>query len=147
MSEYRESTELGQDSKRRSPNTPHGIAARPNAAATAICGKVEARTCGNDRCRRRGISRKLRTHRERPSSPDSHDVSLMGLISFSPREKTSAARAVPAKSRAQERLALFTRIWRNTSFAPRHSLGSVAGSGIRGANARAKGTLRIEGKD
>ena len=50
-----ESTELGKelDEAVGSKYKLTEIAARPNAAATAICGKVEAELAEDERCRRR----------------------------------------------------------------------------------------------
>src|SRR5215831_15932627 len=94
-----ESAELGKELEEAvSKYKLSEIASRPHAAATAICGKVEAdvqalgnrlpsacrrdrhlrqggsRTVGNERCRRGRIPLQLRFERERPGSPHPHHL-------------------------------------------------------------------------
>ena len=144
-----ESTELGKELEEAvSKYKLTEIAARPNAAATAICGKVEAELAemsdadaaeflSSYGLTESGLVRLIRT-----------TYKLLGLISFfTAGEDECRAWQVPAQlARAGSRGSNPLRSGK--TFHPRrnHSLGSIARSRSE-ANARAKGTLRLEGKD
>jgi GTP-binding protein YchF len=124
------------------------IASRPNAAATAICGKVEAELAemsdadaaeflGSYGLTESGLVRLIRT-----------TYQLMGLISFfTAGEDECRAWQVPAKSRAQEAAgAIHSDLEKHFIRAETIRWDQLLEAGSE-ANARAKGTLRLEGKD
>jgi GTP-binding protein YchF len=124
------------------------IAARPNAAATAICGKVEAELAemsdadaaeflSSYGLTESGLVRLIRT-----------TYKLLGLISFfTAGEDECRAWQVPAKSRAQEAAgAIHSDLEKHFIRAETIRWDQLLEAGSE-ANARAKGTLRLEGKD
>jgi ribosome-binding ATPase YchF (GTP1/OBG family) len=124
------------------------IAARPNAAATAICGKVEAELAemsdadaaeflSSYGLKESGLVRLIRT-----------TYKLMGLISFfTAGEDECRAWQVPAHSRAQEAAgAIHSDLEKHFIRAETIRWDQLLEAGSE-ANARAKGTLRLEGKD
>jgi len=123
-------------------------AARPNAAATAICGKVEAELAemsdadaaeflSSYGLTESGLVRLIRT-----------TYKLLGLISFfTAGEDECRAWQVPANSRAQEAAgAIHSDLEKHFIRAETIRWDQLLEAGSE-ANARAKGTLRLEGKD
>jgi len=124
------------------------IASRPNAGATAICGKVEAELSemsdteaaeflGSYGLTESGLTRLIRKTYE-----------LLGLISFfTAGEDECRAWQVPAKSRAQNAAgAIHSDLEKHFIRAETIRWDQLLEAGSE-ANARAKGTLRLEGKD
>jgi len=124
------------------------IATRPNAGATAICGKVEAELSemsdadaaeflSSYGLTESGLTRLIRT-----------TYQLLGLISFfTAGEDECRAWQVPAKSRAQEAAgAIHSDLEKHFIRAETIRWDQLLEAGSE-ANARAKGTLRLEGKD
>jgi ribosome-binding ATPase len=131
-----ESTELGKELEQAvSQHQLTEIAARPNAAATAICGKVEAELSemsdadaaeflSSYGLHESGLARLIRT-----------TYQLLGLISFfTAGEDECRAWQIPLHTRAQEAAGAIH------SDLEKHFIRAET-------NARAKGTLRLEGKD
>ncbi len=124
------------------------IASRPNAGATAICGKVEAELAEMDdaeaaeflssyNLRESGLVRLIRKTYE-----------LMGLISFlTVGEDECRAWTVPRGTRAVEAAgAIHTDLEKHFIRAEVTHWDALLEAGSE-ANARARGTLRLEGKD
>ena len=124
------------------------IAARPNAGATAICGRVEAELSemsdadaaeflSSYGLKESGLTRLIRT-----------TYQLLGLISFfTAGEDECRAWQVPANSRAQEAAgAIHSDLEKHFIRAETIRWDQLLEAGSE-ANARAKGTLRLEGKD
>jgi len=124
------------------------IASRPNAAATAICGKVEAELAemsdadaaeflSSYGLKESGLTRLIRT-----------TYKLLGVISFfTTGEDECRAWQVPAHSRAQEAAgAIHSDLEKHFIRAETIRWDQLLEAGSE-ANARAKGTLRLEGKD
>jgi ribosome-binding ATPase len=124
------------------------LAARPNAGATAICGKVEAELAemsdadaaeflSSYGLTESGLTRLIRT-----------TYKLLGLISFfTAGEDECRAWQVPANSRAQEAAgAIHSDLEKHFIRAETIRWDQLLEAGSE-ANARAKGTLRLEGKD
>src|SRR3954452_7851841 len=144
-----ESTELGkelEEAVRKRKLTE--IAERPNAAATAICGKVEAELSemsdadaaeflSSYGLRESGLTRLIRT-----------TYKLLGLISFfTAGEDECRAWQIPAHTRAQEAAgAIHSDLEKHFIRAETIRWDQLLEAGSE-ANARAKGTLRLEGKD
>jgi GTP-binding protein YchF len=123
-------------------------AARPNAAATAICGKVEAELAemsdadaveflSSYGLKESGLVRLIRT-----------TYKLLGVISFfTAGDDECRAWQVPAHSRAQEAAgAIHSDLEKHFIRAETIRWDQLLEAGSE-ANARAKGTLRLEGKD
>jgi GTP-binding protein YchF len=144
-----ESTELGKELEEAvSKYKLTEIAARPNAAATAICGKVEAELAemsdadaaeflSSYGLTESGLVRLIRT-----------TYRLLGVISFfTAGEDECRAWQVPANSRAQEAAgAIHSDLEKHFIRAETIRWDQLLEAGSE-ANARAKGTLRLEGKD
>jgi ribosome-binding ATPase len=144
-----ESTELGKELEEAvSKYKLTEIAARPNAAATAICGKVEAELAemsdadaaeflSSYGLTESGLVRLIRT-----------TYKLLGLISFfTAGEDECRAWQVPANSRAQDAAgAIHSDLEKHFIRAETIRWDQLLEAGSE-ANARAKGTLRLEGKD
>jgi len=144
-----ESTELGKELEEAVGK--YGlteIAARPNAAATAICGKVEAELAemsdadaaeflSSYGLKESGLVRLIRT-----------TYKLLGLISFfTAGEDECRAWQIPANTRAQEGAgAIHSDLEKHFIRAETIRWDQLLEAGSE-ANARAKGTLRLEGKD
>jgi hypothetical protein len=124
------------------------IAARPNAAATAICGKVEAELSemsdsdaaeflSSYGLKESGLTRLIHT-----------TYQLLGLISFfTTSEEECRAWQIPAHTRAQEAAgAIHTDLEKHFIRAETIRWDQLLEAGSE-ANARAKGTLRLEGKE
>lgn len=124
------------------------IASRPNAGATAICGKVEAELSemsdtdaaeflSSYGLTESGLTRLIRT-----------TYKLLGLISFfTAGEDECRAWQVPANSRAQEAAgAIHSDLEKHFIRAETIRWDQLLEAGSE-ANARAKGTLRLEGKE
>jgi len=124
------------------------IAARPNSAATAICGKVEAELSemsdedaaeflSSYGLKESGLTRLIRT-----------TYRLLGLISFfTSGEDECRAWQIPAHTRAQEAAgAIHSDLEKHFIRAETIRWDQLLEAGSE-ANARAKGTLRLEGKD
>jgi ribosome-binding ATPase len=124
------------------------VASRPNAGATAICGKVEAELSempdedakeflGSYGLTESGLTRLIRKTYE-----------LLGLISFfTAGEDECRAWQVPAKSRAQNAAgAIHSDLEKHFIRAETIRWDQLLEAGSE-ANARAKGTLRLEGKE
>jgi ribosome-binding ATPase len=123
-------------------------AARPNAGATAICGKVEAELSemsdadaaeflSSYGLTESGLTRLIRT-----------TYKLLGLISFfTAGEDECRAWTIPAHTRAQEGAgAIHSDLEKHFIRAETIRWDQLLEAGSE-ANARAKGTLRLEGKD
>jgi ribosome-binding ATPase YchF (GTP1/OBG family) len=144
-----ESTELGEELEDAvSKYKLTEVASRPNAAATAICGKVEAELAemsdadaaeflSSYGLTESGLVRLIRT-----------TYKLLGLISFfTAGEDECRAWQVPANSRAQEAAgAIHSDLEKHFIRAETIRWDQLLEAGSE-ANARAKGTLRLEGKD
>jgi GTP-binding protein YchF len=144
-----ESTELGKELEEAvSKYKLTESAARPNAAATAICGKVEAELAemsdadaaeflSSYGLTESGLTRLIRT-----------TYKLLGLISFfTAGEDECRAWTIPAHSRAQEAAgAIHSDLEKHFIRAETIRWDQLLEAGSE-ANARAKGTLRLEGKD
>jgi ribosome-binding ATPase len=144
-----ESADLGTELERAVEK--HGlkeIASRPNAGATAICGKVEAELAEMDdaaaaeflasyNLKESGLVRLIRKTYE-----------LMGLISFlTVGEDECRAWTVPRGTRAVEAAgAIHTDLEKHFIRAEVIPWDALLEAGSE-ANARARGTLRLEGKD
>jgi len=124
------------------------MAARPNAGATAICGKVEAELSemsdadaaeflSSYELKESGLVRLIRT-----------TYQLLGLISFfTAGEDECRAWQIPARTRAQEAAgAIHSDLEKHFIRAETIRWDQLLEAGSE-ANARAKGTLRLEGKD
>lgn len=144
-----ESTELGKHLEEAvSKYKLTEIASRPNAGATAICGKVEAELSemsdadaaeflSSYGLQESGLTRLIRT-----------TYKLLGLISFfTAGEDECRAWQVPANSRAQEAAgAIHSDLEKHFIRAETIRWDQLLEAGSE-ASARAKGTLRLEGKD
>ncbi len=144
-----ESTELGKELEEAVGKYKlTDSAARPNAAATAICGKVEAELAemsdadaaeflSSYGLTESGLVRLIRT-----------TYKLLGLISFfTAGEDECRAWQVPANSRAQQAAgAIHSDLEKHFIRAETIRWDQLLEAGSE-ANARAKGTLRLEGKD
>src|SRR5207248_9014622 len=124
------------------------VAARPNAGGTAICGKVEAELSemsdadaaeflASYGLQESGLTRLIRT-----------TYKLLGLISFfTAGEDECRAWQIPANTRAQEAAgAIHSDLEKHFIRAETIRWEQLLEAGSE-ANARAKGTLRLEGKD
>jgi GTP-binding protein YchF len=144
-----ESTELGKDLENAVAKYKLGdVAARPNAGATAICGKVEAELAemsdadaaeflSSYGLQEGGLTRLIRT-----------TYALLGLISFfTVGEDECRAWTIPVKTRAvQAAGAIHSDLEHHFIRAETIGWNQLLEAGSE-ANARAKGTLRLEGKD
>jgi hypothetical protein len=144
-----ESSELGKELEdAASKHKLTEIASRPNAAATAICGKVEAELSEMSEAdaaeflssyglKESGLTRLIRT-----------TYQLLGLISFfTLGEDECRAWQIPAHTRAQEAAgAIHSDLEKHFIRAETIRWDQLLEAGSE-ANARAKGTLRLEGKD
>jgi len=144
-----ESAELGKDLEGAIGKYQMAeLASRPNAAATAICGKVEAELAemsdadaaeflSSYGLEESGLARLIRT-----------TYALLGLISFfTAGEDECRAWTVPAHTRAVEAAgAIHTDLSKHFIRAETIRWNQLLEAGSE-ANARAKGTLRLEGKD
>jgi GTP-binding protein YchF len=144
-----ESTELGKElDEAVGKYKVTEIAARPNAGATAICGKVEAELSemsdadaaeflSSYGLTESGLTRLIRT-----------TYKLLGLISFfTAGEDECRAWTIPAHTRAQEGAgAIHSDLEKHFIRAETIRWDQLLEAGSE-ANARAKGTLRLEGKD
>jgi len=144
-----ESSELGKELEEAAGKYKlTEIATRPNAAATAICGKVEAELAemsdadaaeflSSYGLKESGLTRLIRT-----------TYQLLGLISFfTAGEDECRAWQVPVQSRAQEAAgAIHSDLEKHFIRAETIRWDQLLEAGSE-ANARAKGTLRLEGKD
>ncbi len=144
-----ESTELGKDLEEavKKYNLSE-VASRPNSGAAAICGKVEAELAEMDDSEAAeflssygltdsGLSRVIRT-----------TYTLLGLISFfTAGEDECRAWTIPLNTRAQEGAgAIHSDLQKHFIRAETIRWDALLEAGSE-ANARAKGTLRLEGKD
>ena len=144
-----ESTELGKDLEAAVAKYKLSeVAARPNAGASAICGKVEAELSemsdedaaeflGSYGLTESGLSRLIRT-----------SYHLLGLISFfTAGEDECRAWTIPLNTRAQNAAgAIHSDLEKHFIRAETIRWDQLLDAGSE-ANARAKGTLRLEGKD
>ncbi len=144
-----ESTELGKDLEAAVPKYKlTEVAARPNAGASAICGKVEAELSemsdedaaeflGSYGLTESGLSRLIRT-----------SYHLLGLISFfTAGEDECRAWTIPVNTRAVNAAgAIHSDLEKHFIRAETIRWDHLLDAGSE-ANARAKGTLRLEGKD
>ncbi|HET9406706.1 MAG TPA: redox-regulated ATPase YchF [Candidatus Sulfotelmatobacter sp.] len=144
-----ESSELGKELEQAvSKHKLSEIAARPSSAATAICGKVEAELSemsdeeaaeflASYGLKESGLTRLIRT-----------TYRLLGLISFfTAGEDECRAWQIPAHTRAQEAAgAIHSDLEKHFIRAETIRWDQLLEAGSE-ANARAKGTLRLEGKD
>jgi ribosome-binding ATPase len=144
-----ESGELGKELEQAVAKYKLGdVAARPNAGAAAICGKVEAELAemsdeeaaeflSSYGLKESGLTRVIRT-----------TYALLGLISFfTAGEDECRAWTVPVKSRAVEAAgAIHSDLEKHFIRAETIRWDQLLEAGSE-ANARAKGTLRLEGKD
>src|SRR5579862_4225681 len=144
-----ESTELGKDLENAVDKYKlTEVASRPNAGAAAICGKVEAELAemsdadaaeflSSYGLTESGLVRLIRT-----------TYKLLGLISFfTAGEDECRAWQIPANTRAQEGAgAIHSDLEKHFIRAETIRWDQLLEAGSE-ANARAKGTLRLEGKD
>jgi ribosome-binding ATPase len=144
-----ESTQLGKDLEEAVAKYKlTEVASRPNAGASAICGKVEAELAemsdedaaeflSSYGLKESGLSRLIRK-----------SYHLLGLISFfTAGEDECRAWTIPANSRAQNAAgAIHTDLEKHFIRAETIRWDQLLEAGSE-ANARAKGTLRLEGKD
>ena len=144
-----ESTELGKDLENAvAQYKVPDIASRPNAGATAICGKVEAELAEMSDTDAKeflssyglgesGLSRLIRT-----------SYALLGLISFfTAGEDECRAWTIPVNTRAQQAAgAIHSDLEKHFIRAETIRWDQLLEAGSE-ANARAKGTLRLEGKE
>ncbi len=144
-----ESTQLGKDLEDAVTKYKlKEVASRPNSGAAAICGKVEAELTEMDDAEaaeflssygltESGLSRVIRT-----------TYTLLGLISFfTAGEDECRAWTIPVKTRAQEGAgAIHSDLQKHFIRAETIRWDQLLEAGSE-ANARAKGTLRLEGKD
>jgi ribosome-binding ATPase len=144
-----ESTELGKDLEAAvSKYKLNEVASRPNAGASAICGKVEAEMSemsdedaaeflGSYGLSESGLARLIRT-----------SYHLLGLISFfTAGEDECRAWTIPLNTRAQNAAgAIHSDLEKHFIRAETIRWDQLLDAGSE-ANARAKGTLRLEGKD
>ncbi|MGD0825966.1 MAG: redox-regulated ATPase YchF [Terriglobales bacterium] len=144
-----ESTELGKDLEAAAGRYKlTEVAARPNAGASAICGKVEAELAemsdedaaeflGSYGLTESGLSRLIRK-----------SYHLLGLISFfTAGEDECRAWTIPLHTRAQNAAgAIHSDLEKHFIRAETIRWDQLLEAGSE-ANARAKGTLRLEGKD
>jgi ribosome-binding ATPase len=144
-----ESTELGKDLEAAVPKYKlTEVATRPNAGASAICGKVEAELSemsdedaseflGGYGLTESGLSRLIRT-----------SYHLLGLISFfTAGEDECRAWTIPVNTRAVNAAgAIHSDLEKHFIRAETIRWDQLLDAGSEG-NARAKGTLRLEGKD
>jgi len=144
-----ESSELGKDLENAASRySLTEIASRPNAAAAAICGKVEAELAemsdadaadflASYGLKESGLVRLIRT-----------TYHLLGLISFfTAGEDECRAWTIPAHTRAVEAAgAIHSDLEKHFIRAETIRWDQLLEAGSE-ANARAKGTLRLEGKD
>ena len=144
-----ESTELGKDLDEAVAKYKLGeVAGRPNAGASAICGKVEAELAemsdadaaeflSSYGLKDSGLSRLIRS-----------SYYLLGLISFfTAGEDECRAWTIPANTRAQNAAgAIHSDLEHHFIRAETIRWDQLLEAGSE-ANARAKGTLRLEGKD
>jgi GTP-binding protein YchF len=144
-----ESAELGRElDEAVSKHQLSEIASHPHAAATAICGKVEAELSemsdadaaeflSSYGLQESGLVRLIRT-----------TYKLLGLISFfTAGEDECRAWQIPANTRAQEAAgAIHSDLEKHFIRAETIRWDQLLEAGSE-ANARAKGTLRLEGKD
>jgi GTP-binding protein YchF len=144
-----ESSDLGKDLE--GAVEKYGLSAaasRPNAGATAICGKVEAELAemsdaeaaeflSSYQLKESGLTRLIRT-----------TYALLGMISFfTVGEDECRAWTVPAGTRAAEAAgAIHSDLQKHFIRAETIHWDALLEAGSE-ANARAKGTLRLEGKD
>jgi GTP-binding protein YchF len=144
-----ESTQLGKDLEDAVTKYKlNEVASRPNSGAAAICGKVEAELAEMEDAEaaeflssygltESGLSRVIRT-----------TYTLLGLISFfTAGEDECRAWTIPVKTRAQEGAgAIHSDLQKHFIRAETIRWDQLLEAGSE-ANARAKGTLRLEGKD
>src|SRR6516162_5487993 len=144
-----ESTDLGKDLEAAVAKYKlSDVASRPSAGATAICGKVEAELSemsdedaaeflSSYGLKESGLTRLIRKTYE-----------LLGLISFfTAGEDECRAWQIPAHTRAQEAAgAIHSDLEKHFIRAETIRWDQLLEAGSE-ANARAKGTLRLEGKD
>jgi ribosome-binding ATPase len=144
-----ESAELGKDLEAAVAKYKLGeVAARPNAAASAICGKVEAELAemsdedaaeflSSYGLKESGLSRLIRT-----------TYHLLGLVSFfTAGEDECRAWTIPVNTRAVNAAgAIHSDLEKHFIRAETIRWDQLLEAGSE-ANARAKGTLRLEGKD
>jgi GTP-binding protein YchF len=144
-----ESTELGKDLEAAAAKYKLGeVAARPNAGASAICGKVEAELAemsdedaaeflSSYGLKESGLSRLIRT-----------SYHLLGLISFfTTGEDECRAWTIPVHTRAVNAAgAIHSDLEKHFIRAETIRWDQLLEAGSE-ANARARGTLRLEGKD
>ena len=144
-----ESTQLGKDLEDAVTKYKlNEVASRPNSRAAAICGKVEAELAEMEDAEaaeflssygltESGLSRVIRT-----------TYALLGLISFfTAGEDECRAWTIPVKTRAQEGAgAIHSDLQKHFIRAETIRWDQLLEAGSE-ANARAKGTLRLEGKD
>lgn len=145
----RESTELGKElESAASKYKLTEVASRPNAAATAVCGKVEAELSemsdtdaaeflSSYGLKESGLVRLIRT-----------TYALMGLVSFfTVGEDECRAWTIPVRTRAVEAAgAIHSDLEKHFIRAETIHWDQLLEAGSE-ANARSRGTLRLEGKD
>jgi ribosome-binding ATPase YchF (GTP1/OBG family) len=144
-----ESTQLGKDLENAVQKyNLNEVASRPNAGATAICGKVEAELAemsdadaaeflSSYGLQESGLSRLIRKTYE-----------LLGMVSFfTVGEDECRAWTIPVNTRAvQAAGAIHSDLEKHFIRAETIAWNQLLEAGSE-ANARAKGTLRLEGKD
>ena len=144
-----ESTELGKDLEAAVAKYKLSeVAARPNAGATAICGKVEAELAEMSDEDAAEFLVELRADRERAVAPDPQELRPAGTDSFfTAGEDECRAWTIPANTRAQNAAgAIHSDLEHHFIRAETIRWDQLLEAGSE-ANARAKGTLRLEGKE
>jgi len=125
-----------------------GVAARPNAGATAICGKVEAELAEMDEAESADFLESYGLHESGLVRLIRKSYELLGLISFfTAGEDECRAWTVPLGSKAPQAAgAIHTDLEHHFIRAETIRWDALLEAGSEAA-ARAKGTLRLEGKE
>ncbi|HEX3660567.1 MAG TPA: redox-regulated ATPase YchF [Acidobacteriaceae bacterium] len=144
-----ESTTLGDDLEKAPEKFGlQELAARPNAGATAFCGKVEAELADMDDEEAKEFLSSYGLHESGLVRLIRRSYALLGLVSFfTVGEDECRAWTVPANSRAQEAAgAIHTDLEKHFIRAETIHWDTLLAAGSE-AVARSQGTLRLEGKD
>ena len=144
-----ESTTLGDDLEAAvSRFKLDEVAHRPNAGATAICGKVEAELAEMDDAEAAEFLEQLRAARERAGAADSQELRAAGADQLLHRGRGRVPRMDGAGGLEGAAGGGGDSLRSGASFHPRRddSLGSTAGCRLRGGGAGQR-TLRLEGKE
>ena len=144
-----ESTKLGDDLEAAASRYKlEGLAARPNAGATAVCGKVEAELAEMDDAEAADFLASYGLHESGLVRLIRKSYELLGLISFfTAGEDECRAWTVPAGSKAPQAAgAIHSDLEHHFIRAETIRWDNLLDAGSEAA-ARGKGTLRLEGKE